>query len=183
MHKRWAHAVAITVCGSRIYWAVHTYQATDFWSCQAAAVCFTHVGFLQVFHYHVPPPIPSVPPSTPQPFIVLCWRIVQWKIYDSFSNYPQLSAICACIDGDCHHGDLSDWACAGGRAEAERLDFHSFGAGGHKDNGVAHTCWVIIQYKKDDNRRGLASQAYTKASMTKMRSGTTFSFAQWPLTF
>lgn len=129
------------------------------------------------------PPIPSVPPSTPQPFIVLCWRIVQWKIYDSFSNYPQLSAICACIDGDCHHGDLSDWACAGGRAEAERLDFHSFGAGGHKDNGVAHTCWVIIQYKKDDNRRGLASQAYTKASMTKMRSGTTFSFAQWPLTF
>lgn len=35
------------------------------------------------------------------------------------------------------------WARAGGRAEAERLDFRSFGAGVHEDGGVPNTCWVV----------------------------------------
>lgn len=73
---------------------------------RSPGVSLTRTPFLHPTH-PPPPNTPNLSCHTAQPLMVLCCRVVQWKIYDSLSNYLQLSAICACIDGGGHHGDLS----------------------------------------------------------------------------
>lgn len=136
----------------------------------------------------------SLPPLT-QPRLslaALCYRVTQWKMYDSVRNHPQLTPICAPIDGGSRRREHSSCLCSAFRrpcadGRAECFDFLSFGVEIDEEDGVIRTCGNITQCQKNkyDARYHLASHSthtsVLSGTLTQAEKANVFSSHDFPL--
>lgn len=145
------------------------------------------------WRWQIPIPV-SLPPLTQTrlSLAVLCCRVTQWKMYDSVRNHPQLTPICAPIDGGSRRRERSSCLCSAFRrpcadGRAECFDFLSFGVEIVEEDGVIRTCGNITQYQKTkyDARYRLASHStHTSAlsgTLTQAEKANVFSSHDFPL--